>query len=314
MTSEEPFTMEFRREFTRRWYSRRLTGWAVALIRLVRRIALSPLSWLAIILVPVLHGLGVAVPPWALWGWVMLIGVNVAANLYDRGAILQAFQRRLGVVAGSLVGNIDNLTTTLLQSSTHRIRAEDAQLICVGLLHRIRELTQLVLAPLVDVRLRATLAVPLFDSYDVPIAVQVWCYDEPYHDRRWSRIPMGMPGSPTAFSHRRIEVINDLHALKDIGELSDRSFRSILSIPVTVGGPAGTSAAVVSIDASAPHFFTPERIEKLLPFVMPVVACVALVFVSLDSDARFRFGNSPVAPESTSPVPSSSESSSPGEN
>lgn len=278
-------------KFSRRWFRRQAFGGMVRITRRLRRFAATYAVLIPLVLVPVAHGTVFRLPAWLLWAWVGLVVAQVVANVHERGAVLQAFGRRLAVINGSLYGDIDTITTALVRAPNRRLSEQQAHGVCVGLLQRIRQFAALTLAPIGDVRLRTTLAVPLFDENDLPVAIRVWCYDEPYDDRRWSIIPLGLPGGPTAFAECRMEIVDDLPAISGIGELANRNFRSILSIPVTVGGIAGTPLAVMSIDASAPKYFTPERVDRLFPLVRPVVASLALVLVNLDPRDQFQFGN-----------------------
>lgn len=274
------------------YWKRRLTGLVRVFFRFGLRIGTAHLLLLFIIALPVLHAvLRNKVPLWTLWIWVVLVILLQVVNIYQKGDARDDFERRSAIIQGSFAGNIDTLTSHLSRSESGRLSEAVGKLVCIGLLHRIRQYAALLLDAGVDTRLRATLAVPIIEAATGNVThVRVWCYDEPYQDRRWSKIPIALPGSPTAFATGRIEIIRNLPELPGLAEFGQREYRSVVCIPVMTGGIDGSALGVVNLDAQPAEYFTAQDVERILPFIMPMVSCIALVLLKLDSDITFEFG------------------------
>jgi hypothetical protein len=233
-----------------------------------------------------------------MWGWLIIFGVKTLVwDRYLNGLFADNSRDRMARIHGAVAGSIDSLAQRIVGSADRRLSHEAAHSLCIGLLHRIQDYACAELCTDEDVRLRVTLAVPIYPSYsDSPIALRVWCYDQPYDDRGWTELPIygegGLPvsGSPMAFTSGNPQVIADIHedpswkALK----LNKRAFRSVLSIPVRAG-PNGQSLAVVNIDATEPNLFKEASVLKLLPVIAPTVNLVGLVLLNRRPGQEYEF-------------------------
>jgi hypothetical protein len=288
MTAEWPIVA--RREFARAFARKRRVDIIHIIGQVGLRVGSATTTLLAVLGVLLAYAFGLHVPRWVVGLSAIVIVLIEVVGLYLRGDARWSVERRLGIISGSLAGNIDSVAQNLYMSGNQRLTESTARALCVGFLHRIAQYSQLILETSPAIRIRVTLAVPLVDQASGLVThLRVWCYDQPYEDRHWSTIPIGLPGSPTAFSTCRIEVIADLRNLDGIGDLVDRRFRSILSIPVMVGGPSGECVAVVNLDATPPHFFNPDLVDRVLPILMPTVSCIAVVLLHLDDTAVYEF-------------------------
>ena len=225
---------------------------------------------------------------WWMWVWLTLFVGQQLSEVYLRGLVAETTRKQVNRINQSFAGAIDSLTERLQRRPQNRLLEEDCRIICVSLLARIRRYAEWALE--VDAakhRLRVTLAVPMRGAHNSPVdRVRVWCYDEPHPDRRWTEIPLGKPGAGQAFAERGISIIPDIRNEDPNGKTA---FRSVLSMPVTVGGPNGVAVGVVSIDAPEPHFFTEQNITELLPLVEPVLNVIALTLLTRSEKARYAF-------------------------
>lgn len=203
---------------------------------------------------------------------------------YQRGGAIQAFANSVERVNGSIAGIVDTFALTLRNSHDQRVGEDQSRHICVSLLARIRDYAGLALKPADDLQLRVTLAVPYSSVGGGPVdSVRIWCYDQPYSNRRWSTFAMELPGAPEAFRAGKPQVIDDVNALIqelgiDLGH--HRDYASVACLPVVAGGLNGTKLAVVNIDAKTPNFFNEDAlVHQLLPLVAPVVNLIALVLL-----------------------------------
>lgn len=124
------------------------------------------------------------------------------------------------------------------------------------------------------------------------IAVRTWCYDEPYHQRRWTTMQIGLAGAPAAYRLREVQIIPDLRAVAGIEQADRRPYRSVVSIPVCAGGPNGSALAVVSLDAMEPGRFREGDVhESLIPMIQPVITALALVLALRKRGDAYEFGS-----------------------
>lgn len=144
---------------------------------------------------------------------------------------------------GSLGGSIGSLSEALF-TGDRQLDENECRYFCVGLLARIRTITREVLPDAKHVRLRATLAVPIFETGgNDPDYLRVWCYDETHGDRRWTKLPIAWPGAPAAYLSGQPTVIDDIRKLRYVPDAAGRTFRSVISIPVVAGVTGRTLAS-----------------------------------------------------------------------
>lgn len=230
--------------------------------------------------------------------WAVVYVIDRVWERFRLGSYVQRATRQFARINSSVAGSIDSLAAILISSPDRQFNEEQCKHLVVGLLHRIRDYTETAMDLPEEVELRATLAVPHPDSTVPPRELRVWCYDETHGNRQWTILPLGLtdgralPGSPTAFLSGNIQIIEDLHALDDVSaELKARTFRSILSIPVRAGG-RGKVLAVVNLDASEPHLFTPGMVQNvIMPHIAPSVNLVALALLMRKTGEKHVFGN-----------------------
>jgi hypothetical protein len=221
-------------------------------------------------------------------GWLGLFFASaillVPLTHYHQGAPASRLARRLAEINGTFAGTIELLRTKLLLANGRKLQNEQCEMLCVALLHLIRDYTALALQVGERPTLRATLAVPVASSPGGPVdAVRVWCYDRPPEARGHTRIPlekdgMPVPGSPAAYLLGRMQVITDLHELPPAQLGKKAPYRSILSIPLSARGNDGRPLAVVNLDADVPGFFKPEEVvARVWPFISPALNTLGLV-------------------------------------
>jgi hypothetical protein len=228
------------------------------------------------------------------WWWAgALIGLLVFERFvvrYRRGSALYQLLGKVRRVNTSFAGNLDDVLLAVLRSRQAGLSEETSHRLCVGLLHRLRHFAELALST--GEPLRATLAVPLVDEHNRPVALRVWCYDEPYHDRRWTRLDITLEGASAAFRTGDVKIITDIRHVAGIDRPEHRPYKSVVSIPVRAGGPNGATLAVVSIDAKDPEVFREEDVlEKLIPMIQPVVNTLAVVLALRQPGAAYEFGS-----------------------
>jgi len=227
------------------------------------------------------------------WWAALLIGLLVFERFlirYRRGSALYQLLGKIRRVNTSFAGNLDDMLQVILRSHPSGLSEETSQRLCIGLLHRLRHYAELALSS--EQPLRATLAVPLKDAHNTVVALRVWCYDEPYHERRWTRLVIGLEGAPTAYRTGNVQIIRDVRNVAGIDQPELRPYKSVVSIPVRPGGPNGASLAVVNVDAREPGFFRDEDVvEKLIPMIQPVVNTLAVVIALRQPGAAYEFGS-----------------------
>lgn len=226
------------------------------------------------------------------WWAGLLIGLLVFERFltrFRRGSALYQLLGKFRRVNTSFAGNLDDVLQAILRSRPEGLSEEASRRLCVGLLHRLRHFSELALSG--EEPLRATLAVPVEDEHSSVVGLRVWCYDEPYHDRRWTLLPIGLEGAPAAFRTGDVKIIRDVRDVAGIGRPEHRPYKSVVSIPVRAGGASGARLAVVSLDAREPGFFRDEDVvEKLVPMIQPVVNTLAVVLALRKPGAAYEFG------------------------
>jgi GAF domain-containing protein len=225
--------------------------------------------------------------------WLLLFVALEVSNLYLQGLARDSTTKAVDNVHGSFAGSIDSLTQQIMQSPTRCLSEEASKMLCIGLLARIRNFAQHRLVSTDGNRLRVTLTVPIAENApgDPKItALRTWCYDEPYQDRRWTRLRLDLQGAPKAYATGTIQVIDDLLTLAERADEHERPYRSIASLPVKAGGPSGKTLAVVNIDSTLPSFFNVERVKHLLPIISPAINVIALVILTRD-EAAYAFNS-----------------------
>ena len=157
---------------------------------------------------------------------------------------------------------------------------DECKAACIGLLARVQTLAQTALGAEADsLRLRATLAVPIREE-GVVSALRVWCYDQPYDDRRRTTLQMEWEGAPEAFRRRAFASISDIHALGYLPGAEARRFRSVACYPVRAVGGQQEPLAVVNLDIEPADFFTLERTSRLNTYIQPAVQAIGIPLAS----------------------------------
>jgi hypothetical protein len=223
---------------------------------------------------------------------IVLLGSERVLTRFRKGSALFRLLQRVRRINTSFAGSLDSVLSELLRSGETRLTEARSKALCVALLERVRQYAELGLEPDPEFPLRATLAVPLYDEHGCVRSLRVWCYDEPYHDRRWSEFAIGLEGAPAAFRTGAMRVIADIRRVGGISKPELRSYRSVVSIPVCSGGPNGRALAVVSLDCSLPGWFREvEMQKKVVPLIQPVVNALALVLALRKPGEPHEFGS-----------------------
>lgn len=239
----------------------------------------------------VLQAFGVTTSLWWAFSAIgLLAGERVLAR-FRRGSALYQLVQSIRGINTSFAGNLDSVLAELLRDPGTRLSESRSKALCVGLLSRMRRYAELAMGCDSSRPLRATLAVPVGHHETVEF-LRTWCYDEPYHDRRWTRMPLGLEGAPAAFQTGKVQVLADVHRVDGIEDADRRPYRSVVSIPVRAGGPNGRALAVVSLDSRAPDFFRETLVEDtLIPMIQPVVNTLALVLALRKPGESYEFGS-----------------------
>ena len=229
--------------------------------------------------------------PWWFLPWLGLFVFEYVFTRYRVGSVAAGILGRLAEVNGSFAGNLDTATQRLLRAPEHRFSEEASKALCVGLLHRVKTYIQLALNVKETARLRVSLAIPERKRNEL-VAMHVWCYDQPYSDRRWTRIPAGNAGAPEAFRSGSIQIIRDVREVANVENAEQLAYRSVVSLPVKAGGPNGQTLAVVNIDAPGVNFFSETAIElRVIPLVQAPVNTIAMVLAFRHEEAEYEYGN-----------------------
>lgn len=224
-------------------------------------------------------------PRWLIGFFIALTGLAVLSH-YQQGTPARRLIRSLASINGSFAGTLETLGSKI--ESAHRRRLDDNQCenLCTALLHRIRDYTAVALEVSDSSKLRATLAVPVHDANGNIEALRVWCYDEPYLVRGYTRIPIMVdgevaPGAPAAFSHGDVQIIKNIRDVPGPPSNTARTYESVLCFPVPARDGNGKPLAVVSIDADEPDFFAADRVASdVRPLISPVLSAIGLVLLS----------------------------------
>lgn len=214
-------------------------------------------------------------------------GAASRAEQLERGiaatAELKRVQDRLRQSNATLAGVLEDLACQLDTAVGPRrsyLTDDECKNACIRLLARVQSLADTALGSDADgLRLRATLAVPLREGGEV-IALRVWCYDQPYDDRRRSTLRMEWEGAPEAFTSRAFASISDIHTLDYLPGAEDRRFRSVACYPVRAVGGQQEPLAVVNLDVEPADFFTLERTSRLNTYIQPAVQALGIPLAS----------------------------------
>jgi hypothetical protein len=228
------------------------------------------------------------------WGWGIgaagLLGLELVIVRFRRGSALRALLDAFSTATGEYAGQLDTILVRLSRSPSRAFSENASKALCTGLLARLRDFAGIAFGHEGEVKLRATLAVPLRNEQDIVTAVRVWAYDRPYPERRWTLLPLGLVGAPRAFELGRIEIIPDIHRVAGIKDADQRPYRSVVSIPIKAGGPDGATLAVVSLDSKVPDFFQRDSVvQKLVPLAQPLVNTIALVLALRTPGEPYEF-------------------------
>lgn len=234
----------------------------------------------------------ITLPKWAALVWLILFGADYAYVRLRRGTVMHQVVARIGEANAGLAGDLDTMIQHLTNGKNGKSRLNDAtcRSLCVPLLRVIKRYTEVVRIPGRDVVLRVNLAVPQLDATGQAFALKVWCYDELHNNRRYSEMPVGFAGAPSAYTSGRIQIIDDIHAVENVFPGETRDYYSIVSIPVKAGGPAGPTLAVINIDASKPGVFTLGDVEgQIIPLAQAAINAIALAIVLRRQGERYAF-------------------------
>lgn len=245
--------------------------------------------------IPLFHEYGLLAASWWLAIWLILYVIQQVHERYSRGKAREGEVRKVARIHGSVAGTIDSIAQKVMAAGDYRIDHDETRALAVGLLHRIKDYACCVLPNAEDAGLRVTLAVPIRD--DGRECLKVWCYDQTYADRQWTKLALPssgerpLPGSPAAFESHRLQIINDIWAIEGAHAFRGKAFRSVLSIPINSGGPSGTCIAVVNMDATIPAYFNTELVEEeLYPLVAPALGLLGLVLLLRRKGVDYEFG------------------------
>lgn len=222
-------------------------------------------------------------------------GFVLAALLFVLGLLLErhrftaqnrTLRQRLGRVNGSLSGNLHTLANHL-----HEVKGwlteEQSKGLCRSFLARTKDLAYTALEMSDEaVRLRAVLVLPILDGNEYKM--QVWCYDQPYADRKWSRMPMTFPGAPEAYRSGSVRLLSDIRQLPNLLTHGPHGFQSAICFPV-LSLPGRNPLGVVCLDAPEPNYFDIEDADRLYAYVGPSIEAIGVVLQLRNPDARLSF-------------------------
>lgn len=223
----------------------------------------------------------------------MLLKHSRAAEHDQATADLARIRSGLRSANAALAGSFEDIACALDRQASKRVglTEERSKTMCIAMLARIRTLAHLALGTESDrQRLRVTLAVPIRESETV-VALQVWCYDQTYADRRFTRMDILWDGAPEAFRRRATAIIEDLNTLDTPAAKEGRSFRSVVCYPIRPRNSNGLEPlGVVSINAEEEGFFTLDRQSRLNTYIQPVVQGLGIPLASRYSNEKYKFG------------------------
>jgi hypothetical protein len=247
--------------------------------------------------IPTLQNFHVVESTWWLLPWAVALLLLFLLEHYRHGATLIRVVRGIGDINSSFGGSLDTVAHKF-PAAKGCLSEEGSQGACVGFLHRIRDFAAFAYQVGPRPHLRATLAVPIVGRGGDVQALRVWAYDEPHGNRGYTTIPLydgrGEPlgGAPAAFVSCDIQIVEDVHRMPG-GHLvgaTQRPYRSILSVPLSMRGPDGRPLAIVSVDADEPNFFDPETVlDRVMPLIAPVVNAIALTLRMRQPGVEYEF-------------------------
>jgi hypothetical protein len=267
--------------------------------------ALGILISLAVAFIPVFTGIVALMPHQELlrperWliAWILCYLVEKGAAAYRRGKRREAETARFDAIHASLAATVDRIAHKLVASPKRLFDIRTAETLIISLLHRIKEYAKNLLPHTDRTELRVTLAVPWDDpKLSNRRCLRVWCYDQPYASANWTSLPLPLagedplPGSPSAFVKNSIQIIHDVTTIPQPNKFRG-PYRSVLSLPVSSGGPGGQCLAVVNIDASERNYFNSDIVDRVVyPKLAPALNLLALVFLLIEPGATYEFGN-----------------------
>ena len=229
--------------------------------------------------------------------WVLLVafllvfGLQTALEFFKESSALAMLTTKFAEINSAFGGSIASLANDL-GTSCQQLDEGECRYLCAGLLHRIRDYAAAALAVTSVPRLRATLAVPLFENESTtPTYLRVWCYDSTHADRHWTRLELHWPGAPAAFTSREVQVIRDVNELRTITQLPTRQFRSVICIPVSPTDEKTQPLAIVNIDAdSAGYFNLRTFLTTVNPWIAAAIQLIGMVLKSRKEGVAYEFG------------------------
>lgn len=226
--------------------------------------------------------------------WIILWATHHTLVAFRNRAETDNFVSGIENLNGSFAGCIEDIAFKI--SKGNKLSEQECKRSCISLLHRIRDALDVITESTSDVSIRATLAVPFMNEDESLKYLRVWCYDEPHADRQWSILKPDWPGAPKAFETNKIQAVKDLQTsdlLKEADGISvtDRRFRSVVSIPVARSRSTGKPIAVVNLDATEPDYFNIENfLQQVIPVVLPIVHMIGLAILAKDASDSYSFG------------------------
>lgn len=240
----------------------------------------------------VLQAFGLTKSLWWAFAAIGVLAGERALSRFRRGSALYQLVQNIRRINTSFAGNLDSILVELLRDPGTRLSEARSKALCIGLLGRLRGYAELSLACGSERPLRATLSVPVDHEHGPVELLRTWCYDEPYHDRRWSEIPLHLEGAPAVYRTGTLRILPDVHAMEGIEDADQRPYRSVVSVPVRAGGPNGRTLGVVNLDTPEAEFFRKGIVEEtLIPMIQPVVNTLALVLALRKPGEPYEFGS-----------------------
>lgn len=289
----------------RRW---RFTRWCHDLIGRLYRAPIGVIFRILLVvalgLFPIVrneqHVLGVG---W-LTVWCVVFAAREIGDRYLSGLGSLNLRKRIARINRDIGGNINAVARYVVPEGSQKkpgwLSEEQAHTACMSLLARVLDFTLNEYPQAERSDVRVTLAVPVTLAGSVkPVMLRVWCYDRPHDDSHWTelRLPLvkgeePLAGAPDAFVSNEVRVVADIRTVNGTPGVENRRYRSIVSIPVTGGGPSGKPCAVVNIDAATENFFAEDAVwERILPLATPILSTISFVLRLRTPGSPYKFGN-----------------------
>lgn len=259
---------------------------------------------IAIGVAPVAHDFGYMHRRRWLFLWAAVYGARETLVWWLGGEARLNLTKRIARINRDLGGAIDALARRVVPPGSLKkpawLTEEQSHNACMSLLARILEFTLNEYPSVEPSDVRVTLAVPLHaPGMTQPTSLRIWCYDRPHDDSHWTEFPLPahkgeLPyaGAPDAFISNEVRIVPDIRTVLGIPGVENRRYRSIVSVPVTAGGPSGRPCAVVNIDAAAENFFSEDAVwERILPLATPILSSISLVLRLRMPGVPYTFGN-----------------------